>query len=99
MAKDMRVVYSPLHETGNNSVRAGLEAFGFENVTAVKEQEHPDANFSTVKSPNPEEHAAFELAIQYVEKINADILLATDPDGCLNAGVFVISKTSKRIAA
>ncbi|MFP5108557.1 phospho-sugar mutase [Neobacillus sp. C211] len=80
VAKDTRVVYSPLHGTGNKLVRSGLEAFGFVNVTVVKEQELPDANFSTVKSPNPEEHAAFELAIQYGVKINADILMATDPD-------------------
>lgn len=80
VAKNLKIVYSPLHGTGNKPVRAGLKAFGFENVTVVKEQELPDANFSTVKSPNPEEHAAFELAIQYGEQIGADILMATDPD-------------------
>jgi phosphoglucomutase len=79
-AKDLKIVYSPLHGTGNKPVRAGLRAFGFENVTVVKEQELPDENFSTVKSPNPEEHAAFELAIRYGEQIDADILMATDPD-------------------
>ncbi|MGN8842611.1 phospho-sugar mutase [Niallia sp. HCP3S3_B10] len=79
-AKDLKIVYTPLHGTGNKPVRAGLEAFGFENVTIVKEQELPDANFSTVKSPNPEEHAAFEIAIRYGKEIDADILLATDPD-------------------
>ncbi|MDR4949887.1 phospho-sugar mutase [Neobacillus cucumis] len=80
VAKDLKIVYSPLHGTGNKPVRAGLKAFGFEHVTVVKEQELPDANFSTVKSPNPEEHAAFELAIGYGEDIGADILMATDPD-------------------
>ena len=80
VSKDLKIVYSPLHGTGNKPVRAGLKAFGFENVTVVKEQELPDPNFSTVKSPNPEEHAAFELAIQYGEQIDADILMATDPD-------------------
>ncbi|MGG1678246.1 phospho-sugar mutase [Neobacillus sp. NRS-1170] len=80
VAKELKIVYSPLHGTGNKPVRDGLKAFGFENVTVVKEQELPDANFSTVKSPNPEEHAAFELAIQYGEQIGADILTATDPD-------------------
>lgn len=79
-AKDLKIVYTPLHGTGNKPVRAGLEAFGFENVTIVKEQELPDSNFSTVKSPNPEEHAAFEIAIRYGKEIDADILLATDPD-------------------
>ena len=78
--KDLKIVFTPLHGTANKPVRAGLEAFGFENVTVVKEQELPDANFSTVKSPNPEEHAAFEIAIGYGKEIDADILLGTDPD-------------------
>jgi phosphoglucomutase len=80
MAKDLKIVFSPLHGTANKSVREGLKAFGFEKVTLVKEQELPDPNFSTVKSPNPEEHAAFEMAIQYGTEIDADILMATDPD-------------------
>jgi phosphoglucomutase len=88
VAKDFKIVYSPLHGTVNKPVRAGLEAFGFENVTVVKEQEKPDADFSTVKSPNPEEHAAFALAIQYGEQIDSDILMATDPDAdCLGVAV------------
>src|SRR5690606_15964060 len=66
--------------TANKLIQKGLKMFGFQNVTVVKEQEHPDPNFSTVQSPNPEEHAAFELAIQYGKEINADILLGTDPD-------------------
>jgi phosphoglucomutase len=78
--KDLSVVFTPLHGTAGRPVRDGLAAFGFQNVTVVKEQEQPDPNFSTVKSPNPEEHAAFELAIRYGEKVDADILLATDPD-------------------
>lgn len=80
VAKDLKIVFTPLHGTANKPVRAGLAAFGFENVTVVKEQELPDANFSTVKSPNPEEHAAFEIAIGYGKEIDADILLGTDPD-------------------
>ncbi|HEO8419457.1 TPA: phospho-sugar mutase [Yersinia enterocolitica] len=79
-AKDLKIVFTPLHGTGNKPVREGLKAFGFENVTVVKEQELPDSNFSTVKSPNPEEHAAFEIAIRYGKEIDADILLGTDPD-------------------
>ncbi|PEI59050.1 phospho-sugar mutase [Priestia aryabhattai] len=78
--KDLKIVFTPLHGTANKPVRAGLKAFGFTNVTVVKEQELPDPNFSTVKSPNPEEHAAFELAIQYGKEIDADILMGTDPD-------------------
>lgn len=80
VADDFRIVYTPLHGTGNKPVRKGLEAIGFKHVQVVEEQELPDSSFSTVKSPNPEEHAAFELAIQYGEKLNADILLGTDPD-------------------
>lgn len=78
--KDLKIVFTPLHGTANKPVRAGLKAFGFTNITVVKEQELPDPNFSTVKSPNPEEHAAFELAIQYGKEIDADILMGTDPD-------------------
>lgn len=78
--KDLKIVFTPLHGTANHSVRDGLQAFGFENVTVVKEQELPDPEFSTVESPNPEEHAAFELAIRYGKEIDADVLLGTDPD-------------------
>ncbi|ARA98325.1 phospho-sugar mutase [Geobacillus thermodenitrificans] len=80
VAKELKIVFSPLHGTANKLVGAGLKAFGFENVTVVKEQEHPDPNFSTVASPNPEEHAAFALAIEYGKTIDADVLMATDPD-------------------
>ncbi|MGG4276959.1 phosphoglucomutase [Bacillus subtilis] len=77
---DVKVVFTPLHGTANKPVRRGLEALGYKNVTVVKEQELPDSNFSTVTSPNPEEHAAFEYAIKLGEEQNADILIATDPD-------------------
>lgn len=77
---DVKIVFSPLHGTGNKPVRQALEALGYQNVTVVAEQEQPDANFSTVKSPNPEEKAAFELAIRDGQKVDADILIATDPD-------------------
>ncbi|MBS4200507.1 phospho-sugar mutase [Bacillus sp. FJAT-49732] len=80
IGKDLAIVFTPLHGTANHPVRDGLRAFGFENVTVVKEQELPDANFSTVASPNPEEHAAFEIAIRYGKEVNADVLLGTDPD-------------------
>ena len=80
MAEDFKIIYTPLHGTGNIPVRNGLSAAGFKNVQVVKEQELPDSNFSTVASPNPEEHEAFKLAIEYGEKYNADILLGTDPD-------------------
>ncbi|PFP16979.1 phosphoglucomutase [Priestia megaterium] len=78
--KELKIVFTPLHGSGNKPVREGLKAFGFTNVKVVKEQELPDPDFSTVQSPNPEEHAAFELAIQYGKEIDADLLMATDPD-------------------
>ncbi|MGV3271067.1 phospho-sugar mutase [Bacillus sp. CIS52] len=77
---DVSVVFTPLHGTANKPVRRGFDALGYKNVTVVKEQELPDPDFSTVKSPNPEEHAAFEYAIKLGEEQNADILVATDPD-------------------
>ncbi|MFD6509713.1 phospho-sugar mutase [Bacillus sp. NPDC060175] len=80
VGKDLKIVFTPLHGTSNISVRRGLEEVGFADVTVVKEQELPDSNFSTVKSPNPEEHAAFEYAIRDGEKVGADVLIATDPD-------------------
>ncbi|PLR67588.1 phospho-sugar mutase [Bacillus sp. UMB0893] len=77
---DLKIVFTPLHGTANKPVRRGLEALGYKNVTVVKEQELPDPNFSTVKSPNPEEHAAFEYAIRDGQQGDADLLIATDPD-------------------
>jgi phosphoglucomutase len=77
---DVKVVFTPLHGTANLPVRDGLAAMNYKHVTVVKEQEQPDPEFSTVASPNPEEHAAFELAIKEGRKIDADILIATDPD-------------------
>lgn len=74
------VVYTPLHGTGNIPVRQVLARNHFNNVHIVQEQELPDGNFSTVKSPNPEEREAFTLAIKLGEQVNADILIGTDPD-------------------
>lgn len=96
VAKDLKIVFTPLHGTANKPVREGLAAFGFQNVTVVKEQELPDPNFSTVKSPNPEEHAAFKLAIQYGKSIDADLLMATDPDAD-RLGVAVKNKKGEYI--
>ncbi len=77
---DVKVVFTPLHGTANLSVRRALKDLGYEHVEVVKEQELPDPEFSTVKSPNPEEHAAFELAIAKGKEMGADILIGTDPD-------------------
>lgn len=80
MGDEVRIVFTPLHGTSNKLVRRGLAELGFTNVEVVKEQELPDSEFSTVVSPNPEEHAAFELAIEYGKRTCADMLLGTDPD-------------------
>ena len=77
---DVSVVFTPLHGTSNKSVRRALKDLGYQNVHIVQEQELPDPDFSTVKSPNPEEPAAFELAIDLGNKVGADVLIATDPD-------------------
>lgn len=77
---DINIVFTPLHGTANKPVRRALASFGYKNVTIVKEQELPDPEFSTVKSPNPEEHAAFELAIRDGKQVGADLLIGTDPD-------------------
>jgi phosphoglucomutase len=78
--KSINIVYTPLHGAGNIPIRMILKERGFTNVFVVEEQTHPDPNFSTVESPNPENPAAFELAIQLSQKVNAEILIATDPD-------------------
>ena len=84
----LSVVYTPLHGSGNVPVRAALAAAGFDDVTVVPEQELPDAEFSTVKSPNPEERDAFALAIALAERTGAELLLGTDPD-CDRVGAVV----------
>lgn len=76
----LKVVYTPLHGTGNLPVRRVLEKAGFTNVHVVPEQEQPNGMFPTVKSPNPEEHEAFTLAIELADKIGADLIVGTDPD-------------------
>lgn len=79
-AKDLVVVFTALHGTGNLPVRQALAKNGFTQVHIVKEQEQPDGNFSTVKSPNPEEREAFAMAIELGKQVGADILMGTDPD-------------------
>ena len=80
MAKDFTIVYTPLHGTGNVPVRRVLKELGFEKVYVVPEQEKPDGTFPTVAYPNPESPKAFELALALAKKVDADIVLATDPD-------------------
>ncbi len=80
LGDDFSVIYSPFHGTGNKPVRKILDMIGVKNVRVVKEQELPDPDFSTVKSPNPEEKAGFSYAIEMAKKESADLIFATDPD-------------------
>ena len=91
MAKDIKIVYTPLNGTGNVLVRRILKELGFEKVFIVKEQEEPDGNFPTLKYPNPEDPNAFDLALKLAKEKNADIILATDPDAD-RLGVYSIDK-------
>ena len=93
-ANKLGVVYTPLHGTGNIPVRRVLSELGFSKVYVVKEQELPDGNFPTVKYPNPESKAAFELALKLAKEKDADIVLATDPDAD-RLGVYVKDEVSK----
>nr|WP_289037922.1 phospho-sugar mutase [uncultured Allobacillus sp.] len=79
-ADELNIVFTPLHGTAGKLVPQGLEQLGFNQVHLVEEQMIADPEFSTVQSPNPEEHQAFEYAIALGEKVNADVLIATDPD-------------------
>lgn len=84
----LTVVYTPLHGAGNLPVRRVLEQAGFGSVHVVWEQEQPNGAFPTVKSPNPEEHEAFKLAIELADQVGADIIVGTDPD-CDRMGAVV----------
>lgn len=88
--KNLNIIYTPLHGTGNMPVRRVLDELGYKNVLVVKEQEMPDPMFSTVKSPNPEEISAFEIAIKRAEELNGEIIIGTDPD-CDRVGLVVKS--------
>lgn len=88
MQKDIKIVYTPLHGTGNIPARRILKELGFENVYVVPEQELPDGEFPTVSYPNPEAAEAFELALKLAKEKDADLVLATDPDAD-RLGVYV----------
>lgn len=88
MQKDIKIVYTPLHGTGNIPARRVLKELGFENVYVVPEQELPDGEFPTVSYPNPEAAEAFELALKLAKEKDADLVLATDPDAD-RLGVYV----------
>nr|WP_296263028.1 phospho-sugar mutase [uncultured Merdimonas sp.] len=88
VGRDLKIVYSPLHGTGNIPARRILKELGFTNVYVVKEQELPDGDFPTVSYPNPEAKEAFELGMKLAKEIDADLILATDPDAD-RLGVYV----------
>lgn len=89
--KNLSIVYTPLHGAGNKLVQRVLREIGFSNVHVVREQEEPDGNFPTVEYPNPEDKKAFALALELAKKVEAEIVLATDPDSD-RLGVFVKHK-------
>lgn len=80
VAEDLKIVYTPLHGTGNKPVRRILAEVGFKNVFVVPQQELPDPNFSTVGYPNPEDPKVFQLALEIAKKVDADVIVGTDPD-------------------
>lgn len=86
--KELKIVYTPLHGTGITILPRILKEIGFENVYIVKEQETPNGNFPTVDYPNPEDKKAFQLALELAKKVEADIVLATDPDAD-RLGIYV----------
>ncbi len=97
VGSELKIVYTPLHGTGNLPVRRILKELGFTNVYVVKEQELPDGEFPTVSYPNPEAEEAFELALKLANEVDADLILATDPDAD-RLGVYVKdSKTGNYI--
>ena len=91
---ELKIVYTPLHGTGNIPARRILKEIGFNNVYVVPEQEFPDGEFPTVGYPNPESEEAFVLGLEMAKKINADLVLATDPDAD-RLGVYVKDKTGE----
>lgn len=98
MASKLKIVYTPLHGSGNKPIRRILDELGFKQVYIVKEQELPDGNFSTVSYPNPEKAEVFTLALKLARKVDADIILATDPDAD-RLGVYVKdNKTGEYVA-
>ncbi len=93
---DLKIIYTPLHGSGNKPVRRILAAVGFTNVEVVPEQEKPDGNFPTAPYPNPEERAALNMAIELAEKRGADLVIATDPDAD-RTGVAVRNKRGEMV--
>ncbi|MBE5894375.1 MAG: phospho-sugar mutase [Lachnospiraceae bacterium] len=91
VADDIKIVYSPFNGTGNIPVRRILKELGFKNVYVVPEQEMPDPNFTTLAYPNPEDPAAFELALKLAKEKDADVVMATDPDAD-RLGIYALNR-------
>lgn len=96
VGKDIKIIFTPIHGTGNLPIRRVLDEVGFKNVSVVKEQEMPDSNFSTVEYPNPEEKAVFDIAIEMAKQNGVDIIIGTDPD-CDRVGVVVKDNSGEYI--
>lgn len=96
VADDFRIVFTPLHGTGNIPVRRVLKEIGFKNVIVVPEQEMPDSEFPTVEYPNPEDKKAFELAIELAKKEDAHLIIGTDPD-CDRVGAIIKDRDEEYI--
>jgi phosphoglucomutase len=87
-AKDLKIIYTPIHGSGNVPVRRVLKELGYENLSVVKEQEKPDGNFPTASYPNPEQPSVFKLALEMAKEVKPDVIFGTDPD-CDRIGVVV----------
>ena len=96
VGKDIKIIFTPIHGTGNLPIRRVLDEVGFKNVSVVKEQEMPDPKFSTVAYPNPEEKEVFDIAIEMAKRDGADIIIGTDPD-CDRVGVVVKDNSGEYI--
>ncbi|SHH39641.1 phospho-sugar mutase [Clostridium grantii] len=93
-AKDLKIIYTPIHGSGNVPVRRVLSELGYENVIVVKEQEMPDGNFPTASYPNPEEPQVFSIAMEMAKEIKPDIIFGTDPD-CDRIGAVVLDSAGE----
>ena len=94
-AKDLKIIYTPIHGSGNIPVRRVLSELGYENLIVVKEQEKPNGNFPTAPYPNPEDPKVFEIALNMAKEENPDIIFGTDPD-CDRIGV-VVKESCRRL--
>lgn len=93
-AKDLKIIYTPIHGSGNIPVRRVLKELGYENLSVVKEQEEPDGNFPTAPYPNPEQPSVFNIALNLAREVEPDVIFGTDPD-CDRIGVLAKDKSGE----